>query len=317
MTPTRSLVESSLLVGLAVVLFLAAQFLPVVGIVFSFLCPAPLVVMGLRHDIKKALLGVAVATGLITIFMGPIGALFFILGFGVLGVGLGILAKRFTRGVEIILYGILLSLGSKLLLMVIASKVMGVNPFSIDPVEVETMFNKIFAFYAGKGLSPETIESMKQQVMMSLKIIPLVFPALLTLAASVDCYLSYVISSAVIRRVGSGVLPPLPPFSNWRFPKSIFWALLVSMVFSMVGMQQGQTSLLFRMGMNLKLLVNIIFLLQGLSVIWYYLSLKGIGAVVKWIALLLIVFIPFLSNVSLILGVADMWFDFRSRIRRE
>lgn len=62
--------ESSLLVGLAVVLFLAAQFLPVVGIVFSFLCPAPLVVMGLRHDIKKALLGVAVATGLITIFMG-------------------------------------------------------------------------------------------------------------------------------------------------------------------------------------------------------------------------------------------------------
>ena len=71
------------------------------------------------------------------------------------------------------------------------------------------------------------------------------------------------------------------------------------------------------MGMNLKLLVNIIFLLQGLSVIWYYLSLKGIGAVVKWIALLLIVFIPFLSNVSLILGVADMWFDFRSRIRRE
>jgi len=315
-TPTRSLVESSLLVGLAVVLFLAAQFLPVVGIGFSFLCPAPLVVMGLRHDFKKALLGVAVATGLVMIFMGPLGALFFLLGFGVLGVGLGQLAKRLHRGVEILLYGILLSLGSKLLLMVIASKVMGVNPFSVDPVEIERMLNKVFAFYAGKGLSQETIESMKQQMMMTLKIIPLVFPALLTLAASVDCYLSYVISGAVIRRIGSGTLPPLPSFSNWRFPKSIFWALLVSILFSMLGMQQGEASLMFRMGMNLKLLINILFLLQGLSVIWYYFSLKGLGSFVRWVAVILVLFVPFLSTIALILGVSDMWFDFRSRIRR-
>ncbi|NLB83864.1 MAG: DUF2232 domain-containing protein, partial [Synergistaceae bacterium] len=51
MSPTRSLVESALLSGLAVVLFLAAQFLPVVGVGFSLLAPAPLVILGLRHDL--------------------------------------------------------------------------------------------------------------------------------------------------------------------------------------------------------------------------------------------------------------------------
>ncbi|HCA41292.1 MAG TPA: DUF2232 domain-containing protein [Aminobacterium sp.] len=317
MTPTRSLVESSLLVGLAVVLFLAAQFLPVVGIAFSFLCPAPLVVMGLRHDLKKSILGAGVAAVLIMFFMGPIGALFFILGFGILGIGLGYLSKRLDHGVEILLYGILISLGSKLVLMVVASKVMGMNPFSIDPVEIENTMNKVFEFYAGKGLSPETIESMKQQMMVTLKMLPMVFPAILTLAASVDCYLSYVISRAVIHRIGSGTLPSLPSFDQWRFPKSIFWAFVVSIVFSLVGIQLGQSSLVFRVGMNLKLLVNMLFLLQGLSVIWYYLSLRGVGKVLRWIVIIFVMFIPFLSTVALGIGIGDMWFDFRSRIRRE
>jgi len=145
MTYTRSLVESSLLVGLAVILFLASHFLPVIGVAFSFLCPAPLVILGLRHDLGKSIVGLVAASILVMMILGPVGSIFFTLGFGFLGVGLGFLARKFEAAVDIMLYGILISLGSKLLLMVIASKLTGINPFSLEPAEIKTVIDRVFS----------------------------------------------------------------------------------------------------------------------------------------------------------------------------
>nr|HPJ47692.1 DUF2232 domain-containing protein [Synergistales bacterium] len=73
MDRTRALVESSLLVALSAMLFLAGHFLPIVGMAFSLVCPAPLVVLGLRHSLGRAVLGVAVATVITAAFTGAVG----------------------------------------------------------------------------------------------------------------------------------------------------------------------------------------------------------------------------------------------------
>lgn len=315
LTQTKSLVESSLLVGLAVVLFLASHVLPVVGVVFSFLCPAPLVILGLRHDLKKSVLGVIASTFIIMLLLGPVGAVFFCLGFGVLGVGLGFLARKYSSGVEIILLGILVSLGSKLLLMVIVSRLSGINPFAMDPAEMTSIVDKIFTFYSEKGMSGETLESVKSQVYQSIKLIPFIFPALISMAAAVDCYLSYVVSSIVMKRIHGTRLPPLPAFDSWRFPKSLFGALVASLVFSLIGGGQ-EWNIWVKIGTNLRLLVNMIFLLQGLSLVWFLMGRKKIISVMKWIALILILFIPILSQLVLLLGIIDMWLDIRTRFAR-
>ncbi len=264
MSPTRSLVESSLLAGLAVILFLAAQFLPIVGAAFSLLAPAPLVVLGLRHDIKRSLLGLAIATILTAIFLGPLSSLFFLLGFGVLGVGLGYIARRSSSGVEVMLFGILLSLGSKLLLMVIAAKVTGINPFQLDGAEMQGMIDKIFAFYESAGMSGESMNKVKEQFSQAMTVIPVIFPAILSVAAALDCYLSYKVSALVLKRLGGTTLPPLPSFAEWRFPKSFFGALLASFILSILPGQEGGWNLPLRIGVNVRMLVNILFLLLSL-----------------------------------------------------
>jgi len=316
MTQTKSLVESSLLAGVAVVLFLASHFLPVVGIGFSLLCPAPLVVLGMRHDLKKATLGLLVASILIMLILGPVGSLFFFLGFGVLGVGLGYLARKMDSGVEIMLYGILISLGSKLLLMILASKLTGVNPFSLDPGEMQQIVDRVFIFYEERGLGGQNLSEIKEQLYNSLRMMPLIFPALLSVASAVDCYLSYVVSRVVLKRAGSPALPPLPSFSEWRFPRSIFWALLVSVLLSLMGARGEAWNIWLKIGTNIRLLVNMVFLLQGLSLAWWFLSLKKVHSLIKASVTVLILFIPFMSQVALLLGIIDMWFDLRRRIRR-
>ena len=315
MDRTRALVESSLLVALSAVLFLAGHFLPLVGMAFSLVCPAPLVVLGLRHSLGRAVLGVVAATVISAAFTGVVGALFFCFGFGFLGIALGALGRRFDRAVDIILYGILVSLGSKLLLMVIAIKLTGINPFGLEEVEILPMIERISSVYSGLGMSKESLSLAQEQMRATLSLIPLIFPALLVMAATVDCFLSYVVSAAVLKRLGREVLPRLPEFSRWRFPKSIFWALVASLALQLAGTYHPRAAFLQKTALNLRLLVTTLFFFQGLAVGWFFMSSRGLGRFLKALLTLVVMVVPFLAQLILILGIIDLWFDLRSRFR--
>ncbi|HOI80745.1 MAG TPA: YybS family protein [Synergistales bacterium] len=315
MDRTRALVESSLLVALSAMLFLAGHFLPIVGMAFSLVCPAPLVVLGLRHSLGRAVLGVAVATVIAAAFTGAVGALFFCFGFGFLGIALGALGRRFGRAVDIVLYGILVSIGSKLLLMVIAIKLTGINPFGLEEAEIMPVVERIASLYSGLGMSEEALSLAKEQMRATLSLIPLIFPALLVMAATVDCFLSYIVSAAVLKRLGRETLPGLPEFSRWRFPKSIFWALIASLALHLTGAYYPSMAFLQRTALNLRLLVTALFFFQGLAVGWSFMQARGLGRFLRVALTVLVFVVSFLAQIVLVLGIIDMWFDLRSRFR--
>ncbi|NLI96275.1 MAG: YybS family protein [Synergistaceae bacterium] len=318
MTRTKALVESSLLVALAVVLFLASNTIPIVGIAFTFLCPAPLVVLGLRHSLGRAALGSVVATLIVSIFLGFVGGLFFLFGFAVLGVALGALGKKRENAVEIALYGILVSLASKLVLMVLLTRLTGVNPFSLDTAEFDTILERVMSLYSKTGLIPkESLSAMRQQFEATFRFIPQVFPALLTIAASIDSVLSYAVSRTVLMRLGRGVLPPLPPFGEWRFPRNIFWALLASAILPFLGGSGHWGDLLQRVGVNLRLLVSLLFLVQGVSVAWALLGRTRFSSrIARGLIIFVAILVPIFSYLLMIVGLVDIWWDLRARLWR-
>lgn len=315
MDRTRELVESSLLVALAAVLFLAGHFLPLVGMVFSLVCPAPLVVLGLRHSLGRSVLGVAVATFIIAVFTGVVGALFFCFGFGFLGIALGVFGRRFEKSVDILLYGVLVSLGSKLLLMTIAVKITGINPFALDEAQILSIMERIGSIYSKMGMPDAAISAASDQMKAALALIPLIFPALLVMAATVDCFLSYIVSGVVLKRLGREKLPEVPEFREWRFPKSLFVALLVSIILHLAGSYYPTFAVLQRAGLNLRLLVTVLFFIQGLAVTWNIMQARGLGLLARFLSTGLIFLVPFIAQIVLILGIIDMWFDLRSRVR--
>ncbi len=220
---------------------------------------------------------------------------------------------------EVLLYGILLSLGSKLLLMVIAGKITGINPFQLDGAEMQSMIDRIFQFYESTGMSRESLVTVREQFAESIRMLPVIFPTILTMAAALDCYLSYTISGFVLKRIGGNPLPSLPPFSRWRFPKSIFGALVASILLTLCGAQGGEWNFALRAGTNLRLLVNFLFFFQGISLIWYFFS-EGVkipfGRVLRTVVIIATVLVPILSTIALMAGIGDMWLDFRKRFGR-
>ncbi|PIE54850.1 MAG: hypothetical protein CSA35_04345 [Dethiosulfovibrio peptidovorans] len=310
MNGTKSLVESSLLTGLAVVLFLAARFLPMVGVVFSLLCPAPLVILGLRHSSRMAFVSLAVATAMVAFLAGPPSAISFAVGFGLLGLGLGFLASRLDRGVDIMLYGVGVSLLSKLFLMVILTQLTGVNPFDPDIEEIRSVVERMSEMLgrAGSGGARQQIETM-------LRVIPLMFPAMLVVASAMDCLLTYVVSRQVLQRIGAVRLPSLPPFEEWRFPKSLFWAFVLSVIMLFFEKSTQQASLFSQIGLNLRLIASLLFMIQGLAVLWAFMSSRDIAQGWRLGAAILVILVPFLSQIAVVLGVVDIWIDCRSKFQ--
>lgn len=318
MQDTRSLVESSLLVALSVVLFLASHFLPLVGIVISFFCPVPLVILGLKVPAEKALLGAFVAAVLITMFMGLLGGVFFLFGFAIMGVALGMFGRRIQKASDIVFYGFLVSLSCKLVLMALVKLLTGINPFAIDPDLITKSLDNALAVFSN-GYGEAFLESMKAQAETMSRLMVHILPAILIAASFFDCAVSFVISEKVARRFKVLSLPPIPSFGTWRFPRSVLLAFFASFILSFFAGKGNNIDMLAVLSLNLKVLSMMIFLIQGLATLWYILAnFLNINAR-KWLGVMILAFsllVPILSTIVIMLGFFDMLIDLRVKIRR-
>jgi len=91
---TKSIVEGAFLSAITALLFLASLYIPLLGTLISFLCPLPIIILCLRHNLKVATLALFISFFLITLVAGPFQGLIAVLGFGILGITLGIVIKK-------------------------------------------------------------------------------------------------------------------------------------------------------------------------------------------------------------------------------
>ncbi len=317
MRDTRALVESSLLVALSVVLFLASHFLPVVGVLLSLFCPVPLVILGIKVPLKNAFMGTFVAFALVSLFMGVLGGVLFLFGFALMGVMLGFFGRRFDRVSDILFYGFLVSLFSKLVLMALVKLLTGVNPFAIDPKAVMEAFNEAEKMFSGSGRA--FFETMRMQVETMSKVMVYILPAILIAASFLDCVISYLISQKIAGRFKITSLPKVPPFGEWHFPKSTLFAFFIAFILSFFDPSGNNIGVLYVVGLNLKVISIMIFLVQGMATVWYLLSKFSKSKIKPWVGAMLVaavIFIPVLSVIVIMLGFADILIDLRAKIGR-
>jgi uncharacterized protein YybS (DUF2232 family) len=82
-------------------------------------------------------------------------------------------------------------------------------------------------------------------------------------------------------------------------------------VLSWVFVLFGGETIYGRIGLNLQIVTQSLFIVQGVAIVYYFLSRYIQSRGVKIIILLFVVFQPILSTILSWLGVLDTWFDFR------
>ncbi|MDD2572909.1 MAG: YybS family protein [Bacillota bacterium] len=308
----KALANTALATALAVIIAIVGLFVPVLALA-SLLWPVPVIVIVKRYGLRYGVYS-TIASGLIVgMISEPIYAAYVILSYGALGLSIGYGVHKDYRAGRILTITSVVSLLSKLLLMYAVTRIMGVNPLEVQIESMEKGLELSMGFYGRMGL--DVPEEMREALFSSFELLKITLPALLIIVAIMDSYLNYTVARIVLKRLGL-TLDALPPFAEWRAPGNLTVGFLLLMVLSIAGGYLGLGNIDVIMG-NILLLFQMVFLVQGVSVAYFFLLRRGVNKILRILLIVLILFNQPLALAAMFAGILDVLFDFRKRFTQK
>ncbi len=161
------------------------------------------------------------------------------------------------------------------------------------------------AFKESSDLPAEQALALEITVERLRVLVPRIMPGLLLLTMANTVFFNMVIGQYLLRRKDQG-LSPWPPFAEWRLPEQLVGLVIASGVCILI-----PGGFLRDIGFNLGLLSGALYLFQGLAVLITLLSKWQVPLSVRILIFLLVIFQAFGIIILIILGLADVWADFR------
>jgi uncharacterized protein YybS (DUF2232 family) len=304
----RSMLEGALLSGIFIILMFLTIYTPL-GIVTAMALPVPFTIFAARHGVKFSLLVVAVSA-LLTIIIGALPSVFSAIFAGLLGVVMGALYRQGRKATVVFLGGTVASLIFFLGSVVISYYFFKINPITsiqsmlTESIKMsETMLNQFGAS------DPKQVEMLKNMVALIGKLIPM----LLILGSAQFAIINHWLSRKILKRLGTDV-SSFPAFREWSWPKSVMVYYLLVLIASMFMEKQGITGILNVILLNIKPILDIMMIIQGLSLIFYFAHAKGYGKGIPIVACVLVFIFPAFPFILILLGILDLGMNLRARM---
>ncbi|NEU32638.1 DUF2232 domain-containing protein [bacterium LRH843] len=310
MKDTRTLTEGAILASLFTIILLISTYVPFVGFLTFWALPLPFIIYVVRRGLKPGFLLLVIACFL-AFFVGGLPSIPAAVVFGSAGMVIGELYRRKLSGFAVLLGAGLIYTLNMLLVYIGLIFIVGENPMKaaaqMTREQIELARSALTSFGQDPGQSLEQMDKMIDQItyLAPLMIVGLgIVLALITLS----------LSSRVLRRLGHEV-NPLPPFRTWQFPKSFLWYYIIVLVIAMVGAEEG--TMMYMAILNLFPLLEIALTVQGFAFIFYYCYHKKVTKALPVLLIISAVVIAPLLHIIRILGIIDLGFDLRKRIKSQ
>jgi hypothetical protein len=292
--------------------------------------PVPIMLLVLRRGVKVSFLATLVAGCIFSIVAGLQGGIFFVINFNLVGLVLGLGIKRKWSISKIILSGSLVSFLYIIASLIIVTAIMGQN---IDTMVTET-FNQVLAMMKSMGWNQDLLgQSMgftKEEIIKNPDLIKIImiksvkatFMAANLLVSLFGILLQYMVAASILKRLGYE-LPSVPAFSSWRLSWRYAWVFILGFILMTVSVPQvpdttvSRGTLLinslsnpwFIIGENIFIICQILYVMIGLSIIYFFLSKFKVPLFVRIFAIMILFGCG--ANVIMFIGLFDTWFNIR------
>ncbi len=313
----------ALLAAILVVLFLISRYLPVIGTVAMFFCPVPLVIMHVKFgDLKYTALVALVATALVSIYTGnPMTAVFFLISVGLQGMVLAFMIGARKSAITSVFVCALTTTISITVSFVVVSSVMEFNVSVKKQLEViSEQFKKSgdanIESLKKSGASAEQIGNMERfyvQAAEAIRGMYVYVPLSLLASSFMSAIINYLAAAMVLRRFKYEAAG-LPAFSRWRMPWKSVWVFIAGLLLLNLSggeEQSGTTRYLHLIGLNINGAFMMLFFINGLAVVHFYLIHYSVNMAARIFLYFLIFFHPLFYMTVLFVGLADPWIDIR------
>ncbi len=298
--------EIFFLIVLTVGLFVSMLFVPLVGFFFSILTPAPTALVMVRLGGPRAWIvpGLSAVSGAAILFAlrvpESVPYLFGLIGMGaVIGYGF---RRRWPAGKTVGLSSLVVIGIAAFFALVAFIQTRGQLVHLIEQDLRHVITTAMKQFSSGSSVKTEVMEKGL------LEMVPLVVSMMPGILISCTLVVSWV-NLLVCRRYAGGAAAEAfeqESLSLWKSPEHLVWFAIAGGL--MLLLPWGPAKLL---GSNLILVMGTIYFFQGLAIVSYYFEKWRVPLFVKGFVYAVLFLERMASMAVAVLGLFDVWFDFR------
>lgn len=165
-----------------------------------------------------------------------------------------------------------------------------------------------FAMFGIDNLSKKELADATENMV---KILEMMVPGCIIVWTSILAYLNYMILSKIMKKAGAKVAI-LPPMRELSLPRT---ALIGAAVIYLLSYASGKMEIIDEtmIMMNVQILLDFAFSVQGLAVAFYYADMKHVPKAVTVIGCLLLLFFNVGRMLFFMIGITEVVFGIRKR----
>jgi uncharacterized protein YybS (DUF2232 family) len=297
--------------------FLAASLIPFIGSVVIVFTPLP--ILYYYSKIGRGGGGMvfflsAILVSLPLGFMHTEWHLLIFVTMGLIGISL---AEMFHRGRSVettVIFPVAAILTLFFAFLGYQSHISGQMPWSLVENNISGVIQENIRFYESQGLSPEVISLIKSDLPRITNFFTMIFPALFLITISVTVIMN-VISGKALLQLRQLTYPDFGDLSCWKAPEKLVWLLILSGMSLLGSILISAPSWVGLAGLNVLIICMFVYLLQGFSIVAYVFKKRNIPWFFRYAFYMLVFMLQYLVLVIAIIGLFDLWVDFRKYVR--
>lgn len=305
---TSEMVEAGILAAVAVLFAVLGAYLPILGALFNFLWPVPVAVCGLRNGLRWSVMTLIVACAVIGSLLGPVQSLSIMAMFGLLGLVLGECLHRGYKPVKTMLFSSAAAFISIILSIGLGMLILGTDPVNMMFEGLHEAMQQTETYYREAGMSEAEIASAIKANQDLLQTIRLILPGSFVVCSPILAFVNYMAVRKVLGKMGVA-FEPLPPFTHWRVPEYFIWPYGLSVV--VVSFWREAPQLVMDLALNLQMVTSVVFFVQGLAVVYWWVKKNEKPQWWGTIAVILAFAVQIFSIMIVLLGAFESVFDYR------
>ncbi|MCX5850567.1 MAG: DUF2232 domain-containing protein [Deltaproteobacteria bacterium] len=289
-------------------LFITVSIVPVINAVAIVLVPLPLFYFYMKCGDTKAmgifLVSLAVAFAVLS-HLEAGGNIYMLYLLGAFGLILPAMIVRLHTIEKTVVYSAasLVMLGA--MLVTAHSLVSGRTPFGLVETYMASAVQESIDAYSTTGAGPEQVEFLKSNASWVASMMMQLAPSLV---AAGTCFLAWlnILAGKMLCKATRVTFPDLGDLSRWKIDDRVIWFAIASGILILIPLPSVRVP-----GLNMLILSLFLYLLQGMAIISYYFENRGVPMYLRLPAYILIFIQAIFLFAVIVVGVADIWIDFR------
>ncbi len=306
----KPITEAAVLTGLAALIGILGTLVPFLSLLTPFVWPLPLIVLQVRQGLKVTVLALVANALLMVPLLGVPGSLLIVGFLGLLALAYGFAFRRRYPPLQAYLMGAIgLAIGIAVLIG-LSHLFLGENMIAQTAGLLDTILNESLKQSAA-GLTPDQLAVLQEFTALAKDLFARYWPVLFLAAAFILALGEYTLAESLLPRFGITVRP-FRAFARWQLPLLpilLVWA--PSLVVTRAAFRYPALTKIAPLAADLYILCSIAFVIEGLAVTYFYLTMLRVPRPLGAVLLLFLAMVPFTQDLAMWFGIFDFLFDYR------